>query len=668
MWPILSYYILYLPIVSSSGNCTSGRVTFERTPGLRLPGNELDHVGSLEFLSKTAPTACYRKCLESDLCEGYFIDHEDQKCVLLRGDARTLPLMGPLEHSSAWSYHRKICLGGKPCHRQWAFDRIPGVQLFGYDDKPLTAIESRDICLEKCSVEDSFVCRSARYDRLNKTCILSRHDRRTAPEAFRRSLHQVEYLENQCITEPSRCMFHQQNGRTLVQGGHVHVQGSAITREECEKACIHHSDFTCRSFEFDSGSNLCLLSPDDSYSITDGLRAPSAQGRYFYERGSCIEVHMHCEATSMTAIVKVITPFRGRLYALGHPYECYAVSVRSNGEVALTMPLHGRTCGTKNLGNGTFVNSVVVQHHPFVLRSTDRRIDVACDYEEVQRKLRGGKQVLEGDLVSLTQVITGLAATPPVRLKVVNASGYEVHGVELGEQLYLKVEMLDETVFGIFGSGLLARSGKGTETVMLIDDRGCPVEPAIFPALEKSGDSKSLVAPFQAFKFASESTVKFQLTVSFCLDMCSPVRCEDEGTKEVHQSYGRRKRSKDLPESKNLELQSGDVVTDITMETPLFVVSSGKHSHTSDIDSQKHKFTTSGEFETIHFSEKGLCFTRPVLYTVAIVGSVAQVAVFGSCFLLFIFVRKCRRITQQQVGYMSSRSSVSSKQELCPST
>ncbi|GIX83996.1 ZP domain-containing protein [Caerostris extrusa] len=56
---------------------------------------------------------------------------------------------------------------------------------------------------------------------------------------------------------------------------------------------------------------------------------------------------MHCEATSMTAIVKVITPFRGRLYALGHPYECYAVSVRANGEVALTMPLHGRTCGTK---------------------------------------------------------------------------------------------------------------------------------------------------------------------------------------------------------------------------------------------------------------------------------------------------------------------------------
>lgn len=60
-------------------------------------------------------------------------------------------------------------------------------------------------------------------------------------------------------------------------------------------------------------------------------------------------VQMHCEATTMTAIVKVITPFRGRLYALGHPYECYTVDVRANGDVALKMPLHGRTCGTKNL-------------------------------------------------------------------------------------------------------------------------------------------------------------------------------------------------------------------------------------------------------------------------------------------------------------------------------
>ncbi|GFY77913.1 apple domain-containing protein [Trichonephila inaurata madagascariensis] len=97
-----------------SGNCSSGRVTFERTPGIQLPNNELDQFGPVEFLSKTAPTACYRKCLEDDYCEGYFIDHVDQKCVLLRKGSQSEPLEGPLQHSSAWSYHRKICLGGKP--------------------------------------------------------------------------------------------------------------------------------------------------------------------------------------------------------------------------------------------------------------------------------------------------------------------------------------------------------------------------------------------------------------------------------------------------------------------------------------------------------------------------------------------------------------------------
>lgn len=68
------------------------------------------------------------------------------------------------------------------------------------------------------------------------------------------------------------------------------------------------------------------------------------------------------------------------------------------------------------------------------------------------------------------------------------------------------------------------------------------------------------------------------------------MKCEDEATKEILQSYGRKKRSSEGTNSKNLELQTGDVVTDITMETPLFVVSSSKHSAksaASDIDHRK---------------------------------------------------------------------------------
>lgn len=51
------------------------------------------------------------------------MDHDEQKCVLLKGGSRNLAMSGPLEHSSAWSYHRKICLGGriikKNCFKIW---------------------------------------------------------------------------------------------------------------------------------------------------------------------------------------------------------------------------------------------------------------------------------------------------------------------------------------------------------------------------------------------------------------------------------------------------------------------------------------------------------------------------------------------------------------------
>lgn len=58
---------------------------------------------------------------------------------------------------------------------------------------------------------------------------------------------------------------------------------------------------------------------------------------------------MKCGATSMDAVVRVATPFRGRVYAAGHPYDCYSVTITDEGYVTLSMPLHGRLCGTKNM-------------------------------------------------------------------------------------------------------------------------------------------------------------------------------------------------------------------------------------------------------------------------------------------------------------------------------
>ena len=93
-------------------------------------------------------------------------------------------------------------------------------------------------------------------------------------------------------------------------------------------------------------------------------------------------------------------------------------------------------------------------------------------------------------------------------------------------------------IFGIFARNLVARSGNNLESFTLLDGRGCPTDPAIFPALKKIPRSNSLYTDFVAFKFTVDSVVRFQVNIQFCLEECAPARC-DSG----EESYGRKRRS-----------------------------------------------------------------------------------------------------------------------------
>lgn len=645
--------------------CAREQISYERLSGYKVA----DLLGGI---SPTKPPSsaedCYLRCVDDDRCRGYSVSHVRQACALTWFDvANRSDYLLPDQN---WSFHRKICLPERPCIRHWSFERVPRFQLVGFEDRTVPQVVDQDSCLRLCTAETAFVCRSTRYEASKQRCVLSKHDRRTAAEFFRKTSGASEllYSENQCVPEPPQCQFKYLKGRSLSRG-HVFVDELATTHTLCQESCVNHTDFVCRSFVYDQSRHLCLLSPDDSYTahVHDISGANSGpETTLLYEKNSCIDVEMRCEATAMTAIIQVTSSFRGRVYAVGHPHQCYSSSVTDTGHVALTVPLHGRQCGTKNLGNGTFLNSIVVQHHPYVLQSSDRRIDISCDYEEVERKLRGGKQVLEGDLQSLTQVITGLAPTPPVRLKVVNGSGDEVAGVDLGDPLYLKVDMQDESVFGIFGSTLTARSGEGSETILLLDDKGCPVETAVFPGFERVPSSKSLIAPFQAFRFASDSTVKFQMTVSFCLDACPPPKCSGmHGVEEHAESRGRRaRRSAAAADTQALDLQTGDIVTDVTMETALFVVHNLTPSPQASSDEDERTPAIKGVSET-KTTRDAVCLTRAVVYTLASLVGIVQAVILGSCCLL-LFVNRKWRLTRKRLATMhssSSRASVSSRSE-----
>ena len=82
----------------------------------------------------------------------------------------------------------------------------------------------------------------------------------------------------------------------------------------------------------------------------------------------------------------------------------------------------------------------------------------------------------------------------------------------------------DAGTYGIWVRNLVARSGDGSEFLRLLDNRGCPLDPQLFSALDVSGDGKSLRGRFEAFKFARDAVVRFQLSVQFCSGPCPKVR------------------------------------------------------------------------------------------------------------------------------------------------
>ena len=107
-------------------------------------------------------------------------------------------------------------------------------------------------------------------------------------------------------------------------------------------------------------------------------------------------------------------------------------------------------------------------------------------------------------------------------MRVIRKNGETATMVGLGEDLQLRIEIDQESAFGLFARKLEARTDNG-ELMNLIDDSGCPVNELIFPALDLEVETRALYADFKAFRFPSTPIVNFIATVQFCQDLCDPV-------------------------------------------------------------------------------------------------------------------------------------------------
>ena len=96
-----------------------------------------------------------------------------------------------------------------------------------------------------------------------------------------------------------------------------------------------------------------------------------------------------------------------------------------------------------------------------------------------------------------TNVVTNTAPTPGVRMRVVRRLGSNTADVVgLGEDLQLRIEIDQDSAFGLFARQLEARTDNG-ELLNLIDQQGCPLNELIFPALDLESSTRALIADFK---------------------------------------------------------------------------------------------------------------------------------------------------------------------------
>lgn len=93
---------------------------------------------------------------------------------------------------------------------------------------------------------------------------------------------------------------------------------------------------------------------------------------------------------------------------------------------------------------------------------------------------------------------------------------------------------------------LIATDGGDNSEILLIDSLGCPTDQDIMgPINSLNGTSKTLRAPFDAFKFPNSDVVQFKALVTPCLPSCEPVQCDVQdylGYQRKIESLGKRRR------------------------------------------------------------------------------------------------------------------------------
>ncbi|GIY17275.1 uncharacterized protein CEXT_557511 [Caerostris extrusa] len=326
------------------------------------------------------------------------------------------------------------------------------------------------------------------------------------------------------------CEFRKLNGKILKTVDAVYQD--VTTLDECRQKCLS-VNYRCQSFDYgDPSQHVCRLSHHSVSTLTH-IQDPylDIPGVTTYEIAACYNVTIQCKAREMIAKVKTSKVFNGRIYAKSRPNSCVA-DVANSVDFEIKMAYHDLNCDVKQENFGEFSNDIVIQHHDMIVTNQDLGLSVHCQYDLSNRSVSHGVQLEINGEVDAAGTQSATVSSPNVTMMITDRSGNDITAAQVGDALALRFEIIDpNSPYEIFVRELVAMDGIDNSEILLIDSlgkipllqRSCPTDASIMGSLSKASNSgKTLLAPFEAFKFPTSDIVQFKALVTPCLPNCEP--------------------------------------------------------------------------------------------------------------------------------------------------
>ncbi|XP_030766535.1 uncharacterized protein LOC115890446 [Sitophilus oryzae] len=364
----------------------------------------------------------------------------------------------------------------------------------------------------------------------------------------------------------SRCddsdSFKQMGSRLRARKEYVRKSIFTPSLGRCQQECVEERDFICKSFNFreaapghESDRENCELSDRDTRYLEMGnSQYFDNTGNFdYYERsisangldGDCLDVSQVCSEDGMEFTLRTPEGFYGRIYAHGFYDRCF---FRGNGGTINVLRISGAQgypeCGTQRYGD-TMTNIVVVQFSDYVQTGKDKRFNLTCLFRGPGEAVvsSGFIGAGSGSPIPIEYLPAENTLSSKVRLMILY-QGRPTTTIAVGDPLTFRLEAQDGYNYAtdIFATNVVARDPYSGRSVQLIDRFGCPVDPFVFPELDKGRNADSLEARFNAFKIPESNFLVFEATVRTCREGCQPAYCQT-GSGRSEPSFGRRRRS-----------------------------------------------------------------------------------------------------------------------------